>query len=224
MRYVWRADRISPNSKIHRLPAPVRYAVYFFGPLIGAVLWVLMWGLHRSCRVVEVDQARHPEPSIHALWHGDFILYLCGVFQFRRHAWLHHDGVYLSPGLWTLSWMGVSRLVPVSHSHPGKLAAEKLTSYLKDGYSTFVTPDGPFGPEGEVKSGVLYFSQQSGLPIVPIRIECNRTLRLPTWDKKAIPLPFSTIVIEYGEPLIVDEANFEECRTLLKARLKNAEL
>lgn len=212
---------LSPESKIHRLPWPLRIAVYALGPLIGAILWCIIKLLHASCRVVELwdEPGEGNQPCIHAVWHGDFILYLCGVFRFRRHAWLHHDGLYLSPGLWTLWWMGIERFVPISKAHPGRLAAEKLTEHLKNGYSTFITPDGPFGPEKEVKNGVLHLSQRTRLPVVPLRIECDRALRLPTWDKKEIPLPFSTIVIRYGAPFLVDEENFEDCRAILKKEL-----
>lgn len=213
--------KVSPDSRIHKLPWPLRICLYTLGPLIGAILWLILFALHRSCRLVETyqDPSTQEAACIHAVWHGDFILYLCGVFRFRHHAWLHHDGYYLSPGLWTLTWMGIDRFVPVSREHPGKLAAQKLIQHLQNGYSTFVTPDGPFGPGKQVKSGVLHFSQQSGLSVVPLQIDCDRTLTLPSWDRKQIPLPFSTITIRYGSPIRVTDENFERSSIELKRQL-----
>jgi lysophospholipid acyltransferase (LPLAT)-like uncharacterized protein len=47
------------------------------------------------------------------------------------------------------------------------------------------------------------------VPIVPLRFTLSRALELPTWDRKRLPLPFSTIRVRFGEPIYVDPSNFE---------------
>jgi len=41
----------------------------------------------------------------------------------------------------------------------------------------------------------------TGKPILPVSIAASRTWRFRTWDKFELPLPFSRIVIAYGEPV-----------------------
>jgi lysophospholipid acyltransferase (LPLAT)-like uncharacterized protein len=47
------------------------------------------------------------------------------------------------------------------------------------------------------------------VPIVPLRFTLSRALELPTWDRKRLPLPFSTIRVRFGAPIYVEESNFE---------------
>ncbi|MCD4828019.1 MAG: lysophospholipid acyltransferase family protein [Candidatus Cloacimonetes bacterium] len=62
-------------------------------------------------------------------------------------------------------------------------------------------PDGPKGPPCVVKDGVVWASYFTGLSIVPIAVEVDRTWRLNTWDRMLIPKPFARITLRYGEPI-----------------------
>jgi lysophospholipid acyltransferase (LPLAT)-like uncharacterized protein len=53
----------------------------------------------------------------------------------------------------------------------------------------------------EFKPGAVMLSQLTGKPILPVSIAATRTWRFRTWDKFELPLPFSRIVIAYGEPV-----------------------
>ena len=59
------------------------------------------------------------------------------------------------------------------------------------------------------KRGVGHIAAQAGVPIVPLRFTLSRALELPTWDRKRLPLPFSTITLRFGRPIVVDAGNFE---------------
>jgi len=80
-------------------------------------------------------------------------------------------------------------------------------------------PDGPRGPAGVLKDGVLHISQQSGVPILPIRFRPSRFVRLRGWDRKHFPLPFGRIRVDYGTPVSVTESNFEEARRRVTEQL-----
>ncbi|MGH8236857.1 MAG: hypothetical protein ACREXP_07510 [Steroidobacteraceae bacterium] len=58
--------------------------------------------------------------------------------------------------------------------------------------------------------GVGHIAVQSGAPIVPLRFTLSRALKLPTWDRERLPLPFSTITVRFGAPIFVDESNFDD--------------
>jgi lysophospholipid acyltransferase (LPLAT)-like uncharacterized protein len=66
-----------------------------------------------------------------------------------------------------------------------------------------ITPDGPRGPRRELKPGAIMVASQSGLPIVPIGIGFARAWRAGSWDRFAIPCPWSTLAGVIGEPICV---------------------
>jgi lysophospholipid acyltransferase (LPLAT)-like uncharacterized protein len=56
-----------------------------------------------------------------------------------------------------------------------------------------ITPDGPQGPRREMAQGALYLASQSGMPIVPMGFGMARPKRMKSWDRFAIPRPFSRV-------------------------------
>jgi hypothetical protein len=89
-----------------------------------------------------------------------------------------------------------------------------------------VTPDGPRGPRRQVKSGVIYLASRTGLPIVAAGIAFVRCWRARSWDRFAVPWPFTEGVGVAGRPLYVppnlDRPEIERYRQELEARLLEA--
>lgn len=56
-----------------------------------------------------------------------------------------------------------------------------------------ITVDGSKGPLHTVKRGALVIARECRRPIVLSRTWAKRNVRLPTWDRMAIPLPFNHI-------------------------------
>ncbi len=56
-----------------------------------------------------------------------------------------------------------------------------------------VTVDGSKGPLHEMKPGALFIARAGGKPLVLVRTWAKWNLRLPTWDRMAVPLPFNHI-------------------------------
>jgi len=54
-----------------------------------------------------------------------------------------------------------------------------------------ITPDGPRGPRRELAQGPVFLASRMGLPIVPMGLGYDRPWRLKSWDRFAIPRPFS---------------------------------
>ncbi|CAN5355333.1 lysophospholipid acyltransferase family protein [soil metagenome] len=53
-----------------------------------------------------------------------------------------------------------------------------------------VTPDGPRGPVREMAEGMPLMAKISGAPVLFIGMSCNPAIRLNSWDKALLPLPF----------------------------------
>jgi hypothetical protein len=54
-----------------------------------------------------------------------------------------------------------------------------------------ITPDGPRGPRRHVTEGAIFLACHLGIAVVPIGIGYDRPIRAPTWDRFAIPRPWS---------------------------------
>jgi lysophospholipid acyltransferase (LPLAT)-like uncharacterized protein len=54
-----------------------------------------------------------------------------------------------------------------------------------------ITPDGPRGPRRRVQLGAIFLAAHTGLPIVPIGVGYANAWRARTWDRFALPRPYS---------------------------------
>ena len=67
-----------------------------------------------------------------------------------------------------------------------------------------IVPDGPRGPIYKAQPGAVALAKKSGKQLIPVGAHYSRSISLPTWDKLIIPLPFSNMVIEFGEAVDVE--------------------
>ena len=133
---------------------------------------------------------------------------------------MNHPVWVMKPIHYWLRFSGVKELALGSAGNSGKEALQKVIVFLKNGYSTLITPDGPSGPPHELKQGVLQMSMETGVPVVPLKIISSRFFTIPTWDRKRIPIPFSTIRVIFEKPISVTKENFEEAKILLVKALE----
>jgi lysophospholipid acyltransferase (LPLAT)-like uncharacterized protein len=116
---------------------------------------------------------------------------------------MQHPLWYMKPIHVVLGYIGVERIVLGSTGYHGREAAGRLVEYLRAGYSTVLSPDGPAGPRRVLRHGILHLAAESGLAIVPLRLHAWPHVVLPTWDRKRIAVPFSRIRVEIGAPIVV---------------------
>lgn len=112
-----------------------------------------------------------------------------------------------------------------SSSRRGSQAMRELVRAVDQGIDIAVTPDGPRGPCYKLGPGVVFLAQTTGTRILPLHAKFSRCVRLKSWDRFIIPLPFSTISIKVGEPISVPSEltaeEFEKVRLDLETTLKN---
>jgi lysophospholipid acyltransferase (LPLAT)-like uncharacterized protein len=61
-----------------------------------------------------------------------------------------------------------------------------------------ITPDGPRGPMREMAEGLPLLAKLSGAPVLFIGMSCNPAIRLDSWDRALLPLPFGRGAIVWG--------------------------
>jgi 1-acyl-sn-glycerol-3-phosphate acyltransferase len=61
--------------------------------------------------------------------------------------------------------------------------------------------DGPRGPARQSKIGVVRLARLTGVPITPVALSARPRLRLRTWDRTLLPMPFVRVVCRFGDPI-----------------------
>ena len=116
------------------------------------------------------------------------------------------------------------RPVRGSSSRGGKQALAALVDDLKDHPFAVHILDGPKGPRGMVKPGLLVMARESGAPVVPVYASVSRAWVLNSWDRCLVPKPFSKIVIRWDDPIDIpremDENTFEETRARVETHMQ----
>ena len=111
-----------------------------------------------------------------------------------------------------------------SSTRGGVAALRRLRSLASQGYNFAHIVDGPKGPFGKVKPGLLHLSRMVGRPIVPAITSAEKRWVFNSWDRFMVPKPFSRILIRFGDPVQIpskiDTEAFEQRRLLLEERLR----
>jgi lysophospholipid acyltransferase (LPLAT)-like uncharacterized protein len=160
---------------------------------------------------------------IYAIWHENILL---PVYQYSRaNVWVivsqHADGTLLTE-------MGRHIKLKLVRGSTTRGGVEGLRKLLRIGRmaSVAITVDGPRGPRRKVQPGIVYLASRTGMPIVPTAFGYHRPWRLRSWDRFAVPKPWSLSTCVTGTPIHVpphlDREQLEHFRRLLEARLLSA--
>jgi len=107
-----------------------------------------------------------------------------------------------------------------SSSRRGPQALLELTTWAERGYDLAITPDGPRGPCGIVQEGVMSAAQLTGLPILPFSFRLSWKIRMHSWDRFQIPLPFSRCEMRTGAWIRVPADATDAQREVLRRELE----
>lgn len=149
---------------------------------------------------VDPNQPGFKDRYIYALWHENMLLL---AYQYSRPdiAVLisqHADGQLITEVVRRLG-MGVVR---GSSTRGGIEAVRRMLKLGNNGHLA-ITPDGPRGPRRNLQLGLIYLASRTGLPIVPVGIGYQRPWRLKSWDRFALPRPFTLATCVTAPPIVV---------------------
>ncbi len=171
--------------------------------------WIGAWGLRLLARTWRW-QIRGENPGegpgrpavLGAVWHRDVLL--SAVF-FRDLGYVvpvsrSRDGDFIASALIALGFAPPPR---GSSSRGGASALRSMVRALRGGSTAAALVDGPRGPAGVPKPGVVWASQRSGVPIIPVAFAARPMWRFGSWDRTRLPLPFARVTCALGTPLEV---------------------
>lgn len=93
-----------------------------------------------------------------------------------------------------------------SSSKNGARSAVNLIRILRSGGNICITPDGPKGPIGKVKGGMISICEKApDSRMIFVRVVFSKYWEFASWDKFKIPKPFSKISIEATEYQNIDD-------------------
>lgn len=100
----------------------------------------------------------------------------------------------------------------------GRRALVLLRRELEAGHSVGLAVDGPEGPFGSIREGVLHLGRMTGAPVVPLVARASRPLVLNTWDRTVVPVPFRRVEMEIGPVLrIPPDAGEQDMKKFLNS-------
>ena len=107
-----------------------------------------------------------------------------------------------------------------SSSKGGKAALRNVINNLRESRLAAHIVDGPRGPLGKVKAGVISMAHRTDSVIVPVYASAEKGWYFNSWDRFLLPKPFSKVHLRFGEMLkfekTKDPARFEEQRARLE--------
>jgi lysophospholipid acyltransferase (LPLAT)-like uncharacterized protein len=194
--------------------------------LISGLLQLLAWTVRvRMVRGEELlGRWQRGEQVILAFWHNRALMMPLQA-RGQRICIMNsesHDGEIVTRAV--ARW-GV-RSVRGSATRGGLRGFLQLIAAYRQGESLVLAPDGPRGPREEAKPGIIHLGKATGAPIVPVSYAASRCVRLGSWDRLIIPLPFCRLVYAVEEPILVprdaEGEQLEGFRAELQSRLERA--
>lgn len=186
-----------------------------------AARFLFVWSKLVRTRLIGMEQAERFPGACFAHWHGDEIALLpvggrMGVTILVSRS---RDGEKMARAARTLGF----RVVRGSSGRGGVGGLLSMMKAAREGHHVVLAVDGPRGPRGVCKPGIVRLAQKTGVPLFPAGVAVSRRFVFKkSWNQVYLPLPFSRQVILIGDPIhFPKEASDEEmnlfCRQVEEA-------
>ncbi len=159
-----------------------------------ASTWVRHWMGTLDFKAVFYDPTVDPVhpgcrgQKIYIFWH-EYILFPLSL-RGRNHLSMllsrHHDAEILDRVAMHLGFGTVRG----STTRGGASALRAMFRASRHRHLT-ITPDGPRGPRRTLAAGPIYLAARLGMPLVVMGLGYDRPWRASSWDRFAVPRPFS---------------------------------
>lgn len=177
-------------------------------PFIAALyrLWIatIRFEVHGDLQcILARREQRHP--LVLALWHGELFSVtgfghtICSdVVTFVSQS---RDGEVIAQ---VLEKLGHATVRGSSTRGGVRALLQAIRVMASENRMAVFTVDGPRGPRHKAKGGVIYLAHKAGAAIIPLRAyPVRKKVFHRSWDRFALPLPFTRCHIYVGEPMAV---------------------
>lgn len=165
-------------------------------------------------------------PVVLCAWHQQFFSLIRHFKEYEKY----HPSLMISQSLdgeiiANIAERSGWHAVRGSSSRGGGIALKEITEILeKNGLAAHIL-DGPRGPAGVVKAGIISLAQAANAVIVPVFVKPENAWYFNSWDKFMLPKPFSRVSIIFGERINLSplqaEGDFEKQRLMLEKNMQS---
>jgi lysophospholipid acyltransferase (LPLAT)-like uncharacterized protein len=192
--------------------------------------WIALVGCTLRFEVVcepGVRPAPLPAQGIYCFWHQ--CTFSAGWYFRKYNACIlisrSFDGELIARTLGRLGF----RSVRGSSSRGAVAGLLALRAEIEQGGLGIFTADGPRGPIYQAKPGPVKLAQRTGKPIGCFHLHPEHAWTLRSWDRFAIPRPFSRVAVSWARSVPAPAADappaeIEQSRQALDAALERARL
>jgi len=202
-----------------RHPAAIRWAALLASGLLRA--WLSSLDLRFEVPRSQDLPCRRRERGLYLFWHEHLLLPAYSHARERLGVLIstHRDGELIAQ---TLQCLG-GHAIRGSTAHGGAAALRNLIQAAGRMHLA-ITPDGPQGPRRVVQAGAIFMASKTAMPIFPVGLAFDRPWRARSWDRTALPRPFSRGRGVLGEAIRVpgelDRDGIEAWRLRVQAALE----
>ena len=111
-----------------------------------------------------------------------------------------------------------------SSSKGGSEALRLMIQHLKKFRLAGHIVDGPRGPAGEVKAGIIRLAAAANAVIVPFYVAADRAWYFNSWDRFLLPKPYANVTLQFGDMIKVNASRnsqtFEDQRKSLEITMR----
>lgn len=162
-------------------------------------------------------------PVLLCAWHQQFF---AAIAYFETYAG-YHPGLMISQSRDGDLISGVANRVGWhtprgSSSRGGKSAMAAMITHINAYHFGAHILDGPRGPAGKIKPGIIRMAHATGARLVPFYVTADHAWFFNSWDRFMLPKPFSRVRIVFEPEIVLEPTSepdgFEQQRHDLEAR------
>ena len=186
-------------------------------PLVYIVMRILWYTTRKKFHyITNIDESQH----VCVCWHGELLM----SPQAYRHIHKSHsssaiisshfDGALIAG---TLQFLKIRPLRGSSRKGARQVLMQAFKS-IKSGEEVLITPDGPKGPRHSMSDGAVGIALKSKLPIFVMNFRAKSYWQLGSWDRFAIPKPFTQVDF-YIQSLSLEGLSHDEAKAYLSEKM-----
>jgi lysophospholipid acyltransferase (LPLAT)-like uncharacterized protein len=202
-----------------RQPWLIGAAAFLAAKLIRVWIWTLRYRYHHLGPDIRPTTTGPEERFIYAFWHENMLV--LAYYYGRPDVWIlishHADGQLITEITGRLGF----RAVRGSTTRGGAEAVRQMFTIGRRDHIA-ITPDGPRGPRRQVQQGLVYMAAKTGLPIVLGGIGYKRCWRMRSWDRFALPYPFTRATCVASAPIRIPSDLDRESMESYRKRIEEA--
>jgi lysophospholipid acyltransferase (LPLAT)-like uncharacterized protein len=208
--------------KIDRFLDSEAFISFFYG-LILFYSWTLRLKIENDKEWM--DYRRNGGVVLLCTWHQQFF---SAILPFKNYKTFNpsimisqsRDGEIVAKIALRSGWNPVRG----SSSKGGMAALKKMITHLKEKKLAAHIVDGPNGPLGIIKPGVIRLAHTTDAVIVPFSVSAEKAWYFNSWDKFLLPKPFSKVFLRFGKMIKFDRVEDKEIFERQRMRLEEVML